>query len=104
MRVGEEVPERRRSRHLMGDYKITSTQYDQLHEAQEGKCAICASPPKAGHRLHVDHCHESGAVRGLLCAACNTRLAFFEEFGERAAKYLATHGQGNPLLRLTTQP
>jgi hypothetical protein len=51
--------------------------YERLLAAQGGVCAICASPTANRNnstRLAVDHCHESGSVRGLLCHRCNTML------------------------------
>lgn len=40
--------------------------------AQGGRCAICRKPPKiGGRRLHVDHDHVTGRIRGLLCHYCN---------------------------------
>jgi len=44
--------------------------------AQGGGCAICGRmhEERVGGRLHVDHCHESGRVRGLLCVNCNTMI------------------------------
>jgi hypothetical protein len=48
-----------------------------MFDAQHGLCAICRKPPKGGSRtrvLHVDHCHETNTVRGLLCTTCNSGL------------------------------
>ena len=50
--------------------------YEQLLDSQDGKCAICDRPPDASNTrgkgvLFVDHCHDSGDVRGLLCNDCN---------------------------------
>lgn len=56
-------------------YGITPADYDALLEKQGGVCAICESPSCAtGRRLAVDHDHNTGHVRGLLCAACNLLL------------------------------
>jgi protein-arginine kinase activator protein McsA len=56
--------------------------------AQGGRCLICQEETK----LHVDHCHETKKVRGLLCRECNTGLGKFKErvdLLERAIHYLA---------------
>ena len=46
--------------------------YAALLAAQGGVCAICGRPPKQGGRkLHVDHDHRTGRIRGLLCFTCN---------------------------------
>lgn len=49
-------------------YGLTSEQYESLVVKQNGCCAICGTKPK---KLHVDHCHNSGRIRGLLCFHCN---------------------------------
>lgn len=84
--------ERRRgpSRQLERLYGITLEQYEAMLEAQDGVCKICGSPP-GRKRLHVDHCHVTKVVRGLLCSPCNTALGAFkddEELLERAIAYL----------------
>ena len=48
-------------------------EYDALLAAQGGGCAICGNAPKT-RRLHVDHDHKTGKVRGLLCHRCNRAL------------------------------
>ncbi len=60
-------------------YGITSEEYKALHTAQKGKCAICGTAPTTKRGLHVDHCHETGKVRGLLCHGCNTALGSFKD-------------------------
>lgn len=61
---------------LQNLYGISSDEYDQLLDQQSGKCTICSRPP--GKRaLNVDHNHETGQVRGLLCHGCNTALGLF---------------------------
>jgi hypothetical protein len=56
--------------------KVTKELVDMLYAAQGGVCAICgATAAHAAHPdLHIDHCHASGEVRGLLCQKCNTAL------------------------------
>jgi Recombination endonuclease VII. len=58
---------------------MTSDAYDMLLLSQEGKCKICARPePVSGRRLAVDHDHQTGEVRGLLCTKCNTTVGWVE--------------------------
>lgn len=80
----------------------------EMLEAQNGRCAICHkiwAECKAAkrvryeamflHYLYVDHDHQSGRVRGLLCNGCNTAIGMFEEDPSRfdaAASYLKKGG------------
>lgn len=71
-------------------FGLTEHQYRALHESQLGRCAICLRPSPS-RRLAVDHCHASGAVRGLLCTSCNLGLGHFGDKDGlliRAAQYL----------------
>lgn len=52
---------------------------------QDGRCAICKELPANGERLVVDHCHTSGAVRGLLCKPCNLAIGLMKDKVERMA-------------------
>lgn len=68
--------------------------YDALLERQDGKCAICGSDPNGQGRLHIDHDHNTGRARGLLCSNCNPGLGYFKDDPEllgRAARYLADY-------------
>lgn len=53
--------------------KLSDEEYAALFDAQGGGCAICGNAPKT-RRLHVDHNHATGAIRGLLCYRCNRNL------------------------------
>jgi hypothetical protein len=64
-----------RSYHLKRRYGITGVEADAMLEAQSGLCAICRAAPAA----HVDHDHETGAVRALLCFNCNGGLGQFRD-------------------------
>jgi len=81
----------RRSREKrLAKYGLTAEQYEQRLVQQHGRCAICGIIPD-GWMLAVDHDHETGRVRGLLCGMCNQGLGMFEdavEFLERAIAYL----------------
>lgn len=60
---------RKRCQALRRNYGITADQYDSML-AEQGGCAVCKAAP-AGKPFHVDHCHTTGKVRGILCPACN---------------------------------
>ena len=80
--------EARRKAKLKYKYGITPEQYDAAWEAQGQGCAICG---KADKKLHIDHCHETGAFRGILCGNCNVGLGMFGDnisTLEMAVKYL----------------
>lgn len=80
---------------LQNEYGITMAQYEALSAAQDHRCAICDQPEQAVHhrgtkkQLSVDHCHDTGRVRGLLCGRCNRGLGFFGNSGERLEKAIA---------------
>lgn len=68
-----------------GSDEFTEEQYlAHLHQ-QQGVCAICRWPAI----LHVDHDHKTGAVRGLLCRACNMRLLPLVERGYGLTEMIA---------------
>jgi hypothetical protein len=79
---------------LMRKYGLSREQYEALLLAQDGRCAICSSTRSAKRRLAVDHDHETGAVRALLCVPCNAGLGGFGDRAdllEKAALYLRLH-------------
>lgn len=89
----ERTPEQRRAILLRKSYGISVEQYDAMLAEQGGGCAICGVEfgDKGGRRLAVDHCHDTGAVRGLLCSNCNQGLGKFgDDIArlERAIMYL----------------
>lgn len=73
-------------------YGITETEWMALYNEQKGLCAICRGPGVAPNFLVVDHNHETGQIRGLLCDGCNRGIALLQEdpeFLRSAARYLA---------------
>ena len=85
-----------RRSYLKRMYALTVEQYDELLAAQGGVCAICKAPPRDDISLHVDHDHETGERRGLLCFRCNNALGDFGDDRERlraAVDYLLDHDQ-----------
>lgn len=91
--------DRYRAQAIKKRFGITVDQYDAMLQAQEGVCAICRQPERAVRHgrvllLSVDHDHKTGAVRQMLCQACNRGLGFFGDDPERlvsAAHYLRMH-------------
>ncbi|MCM2429404.1 endonuclease VII domain-containing protein [Streptomyces sp. RKAG337] len=76
-----------RARHLMRQYGITVAERDELIASQAGMCPICL----AASAEHVDHCHETGRVRGVLCFNCNSALGKLRDEPDalrRAVAYL----------------
>ena len=76
-------------------YGITLAEYEQMLRDQDNKCAICGNEDEVeGRRLAIDHCHDSGNVRGLLCGKCNRGLGLFydnQELLGNAISYLTKY-------------
>ena len=89
-----EHPEKCRESNLR-KYGITIEDYERRLVEQDGKCAICGEPTsEGGERLAVDHDHETGKIRALLCRRCNSVIGFIEESAALArlvAGYLEKH-------------
>lgn len=81
-------------REKLARYGMTEADYDRMLEDQGGLCAICRREPDQ-RSLAIDHDHESGAVRGLLCFPCNAGLGSFSDDPirvQRALEYLKANG------------
>lgn len=70
--------ERLRVRKYRG-YRCAEGWYEKQREDQKGLCAICGNPPGPHRSLSVDHDHETGKVRALLCGPCNRGLGHFRD-------------------------
>lgn len=85
-----------RERNLRKDFGIGLDEYNEMLDKQNGKCAICKQEEttvRAGRvmALSVDHCHQTGNIRGLLCNSCNRALGKFQDSIDHllaAASYL----------------
>ena len=86
----QRVADIQRKSHIKKSYNLSITQYEEMAERQAGLCFLCDKPCATGQRLSVDHNHETGEVRGLLCRRCNTKLAALEDerWFKRASAYL----------------
>lgn len=81
--------------HLKNRFGLSPTEYRAMLEKQGGKCAICGTMDSGREntvRLSVDHCHETGRIRGLLCHSCNVFLGHAKDNPDilrRGAEYLS---------------
>jgi len=86
---------KRRADHYKAKYNMSLAEYDDLLKAHDNSCAICGkSPEENGKRLCVDHDHETGRIRGLLCHSCNKGIGLFQDnpiFIQEAINYLRSH-------------
>ena len=60
-------------------YGITVDDYNEMYISQDGKCAICRTDKKLKGYFHVDHCHDTKKIRGLLCMRCNSGIGYFKD-------------------------
>ena len=84
-----------RNARMKRHYGIDQARYEQMLAAQGGKCAICpATEPGGNGRWHVDHDHDTGEVRGLLCYRCNVGIGHLRHSPAimlSAVKYVTKH-------------
>jgi hypothetical protein len=68
-------PEKYREQHIKRTYGLTLAEHDAMLVKQSNRCAVCRTDKPGGRGTwHVDHCHATKVVRGLLCRRCNTAL------------------------------
>ena len=84
----KEHPEVVRKSYLKRTYGLTMEAYNSMLEGQDGVCAICQCEPEYGKNLHVDHDHNTGKIRGLLCIKCNRALGLLYDDLETVASLL----------------
>lgn len=79
--------------YIKAEYGLTIEQHNKMIEASGGLCSICRLKKK----LHIDHNHTTGQVRGLLCKNCNYKLLGIIEknviLAQRAISYLKKWGK-----------
>lgn len=82
--------ERNRISYFKRKYGLAPHELDALIQEQRGVCCVCLSAPAE----HVDHCHETGRVRGVLCFSCNAALGQFKDRPD-AIRRAAAYVEGN---------
>ncbi len=88
-----------RKHDLKRNFGLTEAEYQAMHDAQDGCCAICHQPERTTRNgkprnLSVDHDHRTDAIRELLCNNCNALLGLVDddiELLEAAITYLRKH-------------
>lgn len=100
LRVRKYARSKYREYDLRKKYGITEADYDDMLRRQGGRCAICKDTDARNRhgtdRFSVDHDHESGHVRALLCGSCNSAIGLLQDDPkviEAAAKYVRAHRQ-----------
>ncbi len=84
-------------------YNLTKDQYLKLEKEQDYRCAICRRKQEKAlsNNLYVDHEHNTGLVRGLLCRNCNSGIGSFKEnlsIFDKAKEYLVKHIEENGIM------
>jgi len=82
MAVKREDPEwvaKRRLAERLRKYGLSRDEYEELVKKANGICAICTEEVDS-LSFHIDHCHDTGKVRGLLCGTCNPSLGHLEKW------------------------
>lgn len=81
-------------------YGITQVEYDNMLRSQDYSCKLCHTKEPGGRHntFHIDHCHKTDLVRGLLCWACNAGLGQFRDNIQtlkNAVEYLESYDYKN---------
>lgn len=92
---------KRRVYELKKRYGLTPETYRDLIDSQNGLCLICSVSLRElpQRQVHVDHCHETKVVRGVLCTKCNVGIGHFKDQPDRlirAVEYLSKHHTRKP--------
>ena len=96
-------PLKHKDRSLRKSFGISLEVYQGMFKDQDGKCAICGKQEEEynqnGHKfsMAVDHCHETGEIRALLCRKCNTGLGSFNDSQELLTKAIDYLKQYQPI-------
>ncbi|GGZ61347.1 endonuclease VII domain-containing protein [Streptomyces bluensis] len=88
-----------RAGHLKRQYGMTEAERDEMIASQMGLCVICLKAPAA----HVDHCHSTGRVRGVLCFNCNSAIGKWGDDPD-AARRVAAYLEGTTWKPILVAP
>lgn len=85
---------------LFKDFNLSLDEFNAILKKQNYSCKICERTNFTGYNWHVDHCHVTNKIRGILCSKCNQGLGLFEDSIEtlnKAKKYLEDFTNGSPV-------
>jgi hypothetical protein len=92
-----ENKDRMRRQAIARTYGITLEELEELERRSGNRCMVCdATAEEDGRNLCVDHDHDTGKVRGLLCHPCNSAAGLLGDNSKRVealAAYLVSHGK-----------
>ena len=80
---------------LKNRYGISLEKFEEMLSLQNNACAICSKTISEPGDSYVDHCHNTGKIRKILCINCNSGLGQFKDSPEilkKAYEYLLTNG------------
>lgn len=112
----EKFPEKARALQLQQSYKrrfrkhgLTEETYNKLKQDQNSRCMICGVVPTDNYGglhdgFHIDHSHETGRVRGLLCKHCNVGIGMLKESEEILLGTINYLRKAKDLPPVTLQP
>lgn len=102
-----EARRRMREQWLRAEYGIGVAEVEAILVAQGGGCAVCGFSDRSNPKMfpHVDHCHQTGKVRGVVCNNCNVGMGHFRDdpaLIRAAMAYLSPHAEerDQPILPL----
>ena len=94
----EKLRQKAKKYQLKAKYGLSEEALADMLETSDNRCEICQTPVEHGRielgAAHIDHCHETGKVRGILCSQCNLGLGHFRDnvdYLNNAISYLEKH-------------
>lgn len=89
----QKIKDDARNNMLLREYGITQKDFLAMLESQDFKCVLCGGDiADGGQKTHIDHCHETNIVRGVLCSNCNQGLGLLKDdptLFKRSKEYLS---------------
>ena len=89
---------RNKSNRLVNEYGIDYEEYRKIIKLQNNKCKICGCELESERKSFIDHNHETGEIRGVLCPSCNTAIGLLQDNTNilaQAMLYVETNGELN---------